>query len=350
MEIYLPIANLSINIFYILILGIVVGFFSGLLGIGGGIILNPALIKMGIPPIVTVGTSISQMVGATISGFLAHLRLKNIDLRMGWMMVVSGFIGGGIGVILAKYLEELGHFRAVVLSFYAFYLGFIGITMLIDFFTHKEKKSGSFLIKKLKNLPFQVEFQFTKTSILVPVGIGFISGFLAAIMGVGGGFVVIPALMYLANFPVNKAVGMSLFQMIFITSFLTYFHATVNFGVDVILSLLLMAGSSFGAVFGAAVGQKINKKYTKLILALLVSVVSILSFYQLFFEKAKEKVELNISKNIISDFALNHPSEYAIAVIIISLIAGIIISTITHRLKLLIEIYLEKQKIKKESH
>ncbi len=350
MEIYLPIANLSINIFYILILGIVVGFFSGLLGIGGGIILNPALIKMGIPPIVTVGTSISQMVGATVSGFLAHLKLKNIDLKMGWIMVVSGFVGGGLGVILSKYLEEMGHFRTVVLSFYAFYLGFTGITMLIDFFTHKEKKKESFLIKKLKNLPFQVQFQFTKTSLFVPIGIGFVSGFLAAIMGVGGGFVVIPALMYLANFPVNKAVGMSLFQMIFITSFLTYFHATVNFGVDIILSLLLMAGSSFGAVFGAAVGQNINKKYTKLILAVLVSVVSVLSFYQLFFEKGREKAELNISHNIISDFAVNHPSMYAIGVIIISLIAGIIISTITHRLKVLIEIYLEKQKIKKESH
>ena len=349
MEVYLPIADLNINIFYILLLGIVVGFFSGLLGIGGGIILNPALIKMGIPPIVTVGTSISQMVGATISGFLSHLRLKNIDLKMGWIMVVSGFLGGGLGVILANYLEKLGHFRVVVLSFYAFYLGFVGITMFIDVVRDKEKKSESFIIKRLKNLPFQKEFRFTKTSIFVPVGIGFISGLLAAIMGVGGGFIVIPALIYLADFQVHRAVGMSLFQMVFITSFLTYFHATVNFGVDIVLSLILMAGSSFGAVFGAAVGQNINKRYTKLILSLLVSVVSLLSFYQLFFEKGRDKAELKISENIISNFAVHHPSEYAVSVIVVSLIAGLIISTITYRLKLLVEIYFEKQKVKKEN-
>ncbi len=348
MEIYLPIAGIYINIFYIIALGLVVGFFSGMLGIGGGIILNPVLIKLGVPPIVTVGSSIAQMVGATVSGFISHLKLKNIDLKMGWIMVFSGFFGGGIGVILAKYLEELGHFKEVVLSFYTFYLGFTGITMLVDFLKHKKKeKKESKLTIFIKNLPLKMKFQFTEVSIFVPVGIGFTAGFLAAIMGVGGGFVIIPALIYLANFPVNKAIGMSLFQMIFVTSFLTYFHATVNMGVDIVLALILMIGSSFGAVFGAAVGQMIKKEYTKLILALLVLTVSVISFYQLFFEKKSPKPEMSISHNLISDFAVNHPSLYAVSVIIVSLVVGTIISMVTHRLKVLIEIYLEKRKFSK---
>lgn len=348
MDIYLPIAGVYINIFYIIALGLVVGFFSGMLGIGGGIILNPVLIKLGIPPIVTVGSSIAQMIGATVSGFISHLKLKNIDLKIGWIMVFSGFLGGGIGVVLTKYLEELGYFREVVLSFYTFYLGFTGITMLIDFLKRNQKKEEeSKLTTLLKNLPLKKQFQFTEVSVFIPVGIGFVAGFLAAIMGVGGGFVIIPALIYLANFPVNKAIGMSLFQMIFVTSFLTYFHATVNMGVDVILTLILMIGSSFGAVFGAAIGQMIKKEYTKLILALLVLTVSVISFYQLFFEKKSSKPEFSVSHNFISDFALNHPSLYAVFVIIVSLIVGTIISMITHKLKILIEIYLEKEKLNK---
>ncbi len=344
MEIYLPVANVEVNILAIILLGLVVGFLSGLLGIGGGIILNPALIKLGVPPIVTVGTSVAQMVGATVSGFLSHLKLKNIDLKMGWIMVLSGFIGGGFGVILAKFLEDAGHFRSFVLSLYTFYLGFTGITMFIDVLKKKEKENKE---SKLKNfidgLPFKKQFQFSEISVLVPAGIGAFAGFLAAVMGVGGGFVIIPALMYLAGFPVQKAVGMSLFQMIFVTSFLTYFHGTVNHGVDIILALILMAGSSFGAVFGAAVGHRIKKDYIKIIMASLVSIVAVMSFYQLFFEKPEPKPPISEVDNIISQFAFNHPSLYSISVIVISLIAGFIISSIAHRLKVLLEIYLEKK-------
>ncbi len=344
MEIYLPVANVEVNLLAIIALGLIVGFLSGLLGIGGGIILNPALIKLGIPPIVTVGTSVAQMVGATVSGFLSHLKLKNIDLKMGWMMVISGFFGGGLGVALAKILEDAGYFRTFVLSLYTFYLGFTGITMFIDVLSKKEKEKKEGKISKfIKSLPFKRKFQFSEISILVPVGIGAFAGFLAAVMGVGGGFVIIPALIYLAGFPVQKAVGMSLFQMIFVTSFLTYFHGTVNHGVDILLALILMAGSSFGAVFGAAVGQKLKKEFVKFIMASLVSVVAVMSFYQLFFEKPKPKPPIDVTDNPISQFAFNHPEIYSISVIVISLIAGFIISSIAHRLKVLIEIYLEKK-------
>ena len=349
MEIYLPVADVTVNIFVIIALGVVVGFFSGLLGIGGGIILNPALIKLGIPPIVTVGTSVAQMVGATVSGFLAHLKLKNIDIKLGIVMILSGFVGGGFGVFLAKILEEAGYFRTFVLSFYAFYLAFTGITMFIDVLRKKrEEKKKSAFVRFLENLPFKYHFEFGKFSILIPIFIGLISGFLAAVMGVGGGFVVIPALIYLAGLPVHRAVGMSLFQMIFITSFLTYFHGTVNYGVDIVLALILLAGSSFGAVFGSAVGQKINKNITKFIMASLVSAVSIMSFYQLFFEKGKKKEAFHAVHNAISDFAHNHPEIYSLSVIVVSLIAGTIISMLTHRLKVLIEIYIEKFQHRKQ--
>jgi len=343
MEIYLPIANMYVNVLVILGLGLVVGFLSGLLGIGGGIILNPALIKLGVPPIVTVGTSVAQMVGATVSGFLAHLRLKNIDMKMGIVLIIGGFIGGGIGIILTKILEEAGHFKTFVLSLYAFYLGFTGITMFRDILIKKKKEKKSNLDKLIQRLPLTMEFQFTKISLLVPLGIGFISGFLAAVMGVGGGFVVIPALMYLVKYPVEKAVGLSLFQMIFITAYLTFFHTIVNHNVDIILAILLMVGSSFGAVFGAAVGQKIDRNITKLIMALLVTSVSIMSFYQLFFEKGKGKPPVEPPPhNPIADLAYNHPVLYAVLVIILSLILGFIISVVTHRLKLLLELKFKK--------
>ncbi|NPA51461.1 MAG: sulfite exporter TauE/SafE family protein [Aquificae bacterium] len=344
MEILLPIAGVKVNIFVILSLGIFVGFLSGLLGIGGGIILNPALIKLGIPPIVTVGTSISQMVGATVSGFLAHLKLKNIDIKLGIYMVIAGFIGGGIGVYLTKVLEDAGMFREVLLSLYSFYLGFTGLTMLIDVIKGKREKKGSKLLKLLENLPFKVSFESGTISVFIPIGIGFIAGFLAAVMGVGGGFVIIPALIYLAGFPVHKAVGMSLFQMIFVTSFLTYFHATINFGVDIVLSLLLMFGSSFGAVFGAAFGQKIKKEYTKFILAVIVTSVALLSMYQLFFEKGNEKKvdTMVLLDNPIAKFAYENPSLYAILTIFVSIVFGTIISILTHRLKVLVEIKLER--------
>ncbi len=347
MEIYLPVADVKVNIFILLALGLVVGFFSGLLGIGGGIILNPTLIKLGVPPIVTVGTSVAQMVGATVSGFLAHLRLKNIDIKLGLVLIFSGFFGGGFGVFLVKILEEAGHFRTFVLSFYAFYLAFTGITMFLDVFKKEKKEKKGRSRRIVHNLPLKYRFEFGEFSILIPVFIGIISGFLAAVMGVGGGFVVIPALIYLAGLPVNRAVGMSLFQMIFITAFLTYFHGTVNHGVDIILALILMAGSSFGAVFGSAVGQRINKDITKIIMASLVSVVSVLSFYQLFFEKHKPKYVLKSVHNLISDFSYNHPEIYSISVIVVSLIAGTIISMVAHRFKMLIEIYLEKWRLKR---
>ncbi|SNZ03518.1 hypothetical protein SAMN06265182_0400 [Persephonella hydrogeniphila] len=347
MDIYLPVADVSVNIFVLLGLGLVVGFFSGLLGIGGGIILNPTLIKLGIPPIVTVGTSVAQMVGATVSGFFAHLKLKNVDLKLGVVLVLSGFFGGGFGVLLSKILEEAGHFRTFVLSFYAFYLAFTGITMFIDVIKKKKEHKKGNLKNFLNALPLKYRFEFGEFSVLIPIFVGTVSGFLAAVMGVGGGFVVIPALMYLAGLPVNKAVGMSLFQMIFITAFLTYFHGTVNYGVDIILALILMAGSSFGAVFGSAFGQKLNKNITKIIMASLVSIVSVLSFYQLFFEKEKEKETIKEVHNLISDFAHNHPSVYSITVIVVSLIAGTIISMIAHRLKVLIEIYMEKRRFYK---
>ncbi len=342
MEIYLPIADMYVNIFVILGLGLIVGFLSGLLGIGGGIILNPALIKLGVPPIVTVGTSVAQMVGATVSGFLAHLRLKNIDIKMGIVLIIGGFIGGGIGIILTKFLEEAGHFKTFVLALYAFYLGFTGITMFKDILVKKKEEKKSNLDKVIQKLPFRMQFQFTEISVLVPLGIGFISGFLAAVMGVGGGFVVIPALMYLVKYPVEKAVGLSLFQMIFITAYLSFFHSIVNHGVDIVLAILLMVGSSFGAVFGAAVGQKIDKNITKLIMATLVSAVSLMSFYQLFFEKSKEKPPIEVNHNLIADFAFNYPVLYAISVIILSLVLGFIISTITHRLKLFLELAFRK--------
>lgn len=343
MEIYLPLANVYINPLVIIILGVVVGILSGMLGIGGGIILNPALIKLGIPPIVTVGTSISQMIGASVSGFFTHWKLKNIDLKMGIFIVVFGVIGGTLGTIISHILEKAGHFREAVLTIYTVYLFILGSLILIDALKKKKENEEGKLKKFADKLPFKIKFQIGDVSLLVPAFVGISSGLLASMLGIGGGNITTPALMYFANYQPQKAVALSIFQMMFVTIFLTYFHSTINHNVDIILSFILLLGSSFGAVFGAYIGQKLGRDKLKGFLAILMIAVGFTTFYELVFGKEKAKAIITISNNIITKFALENPSLYAILVIVISLIAGIIISAFAHRLRTFILIIMEKK-------
>jgi uncharacterized membrane protein YfcA len=269
MEILLPIAHTEINVIEVLILGIVVGVLSGMLGIGGGIILNPILIKMGIPSVVVVGTSISQMIGASLSGFLNYLKAGKVDIKMGKYVVIYGVIGGFIGVLLINYLKQSGDVKRFILLVYTVYLFLLGSFIFYESFKNKEKhehKTPEFI----KNLPLKKDFNVGQVSLIVPAGIGLLSGFLAAVMGIGGGNLVVPALMYLAGYDVVSAIAISVFQMVFITSFLSFLHSYFNHSVDIILGLILLIGSSFGAVFGSIIGQKINRFYLKVFLAVLM--------------------------------------------------------------------------------
>ncbi len=331
MEILLPIAHTEINVIEVLILGIVVGVLSGMLGGGGGVILNPILIKIGIPSVVVVGTSISQMIGASLSGFLNYLKAGKVDTKMGKYVVIYGVIGGFIGVLLIKYLKQSGDVKRFILLVYTVYLFLFGSFIFYESFKNKEKHEHK-VPEFIKNLPLKKDFNVGQVSLIVPAGIGLLSGFLAAVMGIGGGNLVVPALMYLAGYDVVSAIAISVFQMVFITSFLSFLHSYFNHGVDIILGLILLIGSSFGAVFGSILGQKINRFYLKVFLAVLMLIVATYSLKQFLSTKQKEIFNL-FSDNLFANLLTNYPLVYSILVIVISLVVGYIVSIITMRIK-----------------
>jgi hypothetical protein len=331
MEILLPIAHTEINVIEVLILGIVVGVLSGMLGIGGGIILNPILIKMGVPSVVVVGTSISQMIGASLSGFLNYLKAGKVDTKMGKYVVIYGVIGGFIGVLLINYLKQSGDVKRFILLVYTVYLFLLGSFIFYESFKNKEKHEYK-VPEFIKNLPLKKDFNVGQVSLIVPAGIGLLSGFLAAVMGIGGGNLVVPALMYLVGYDVVSAIAISVFQMVFITSFLSFLHSYFNHGVDIILGLILLIGSSFGAVFGSILGQKINRFYLKVFLAVLMLIVAAYSLKQFLSTKQKEIFSL-VSDNFFANLLTSYPIAYSILIIVISLVVGYIISIITMRIK-----------------
>lgn len=345
MEIFLPIANISVNPFEIILIGFWVGVLSGMLGIGGGIIVNPLLIKLGVPSVIVVGTSISQIIGASLSGFLTYLKSKLVDVKMGLSIVFFGIFGGFLGVFVINYFKHMGNVRNFVLTIYVFYLFVMGTLILLE--TIKNKDRGKHEDGKLKRLcdrlPFKVRFKVGEISILVPAIIGTLAGLLSSIMGIGGGNLVTPALMYLAGYSIQMAVAISIFQMIFVASFLTFFHSIFNHGVDIILGLLLLTGSSFGAVFGALIGQKMKKEYLKLILVFIMLTVAIYSTIQLF-ENRKEVYGHALSENYISKLLFEHEYIYSFLVVLLSLTIGFLISIVAFRLRSFLVIILGKGK------
>ncbi len=332
MDILLPISNVEINVFFILLLGFFVGILSGMIGIGGGIILNPVLIKLGIPSVIVVGTSVSQMIGASLSGFLSYLKSGTVDLKMGKYIVGFSFIGGFLGVLLINILKSSGDVKSFILMVYVVYLILVGSFIFYESIKNIKEDRCCKFYDKLKNLPFQTDFQIGKVSIIIPAFIGFISGFLASIMGIGGGNLVVPALMYLAGYNIVSAVSISVFQMVFITSFLAFLHSYVNHGVDIVLGLLLLIGSSFGAVFGSLIGQKIDRFYIKILLSFLMIFVALFSLYQLLTNKEKEDFIIE-SNNFLSTLILQNTLLYSTLVVVLSLFFGYIMSMIALKLK-----------------
>lgn len=341
MDIYLPIANIYVNPFEVVLLGFVVGVLSGMLGIGGGIILNPVLIKLGVPSVVVVGTSISQIIGASLSGFLTYLRSKMVDVKMGMYIVAFGLVGGSVGVFIINHFKHLGRVREFVLSVYVVYLFLLGSFILIETLKNRGKEGEGKIKKWCEKLPLKENFNVGKVSILVPAFIGLLSGLLAAIMGIGGGNLVTPALMYLAGYQVQMAVAISVFQMVFISSFLSFFHSLYNHGVDIVLGLLLLVGSSFGAVFGAIIGQRVGKDKLKLMLVFLMISVAFYSLFQLL-EGKTEFHKVVISNNIVSGLLLDHPYIYSFLVVILSLVLGFLISKIAFFMKARLETFVKK--------
>ena len=300
MQIYLPIAEITINILLILSLGFITGILSGMFGIGGGFIATPLLIFMGIPPLVAVSTSANQITASSIAGLMSHAKQRNVDFKMGSVLIFGGIFGSIIGIVIFRFLQSLGQTDVFISIIYVIFLGFIGFAMAIDNIKtilkekyeietrNKRKKTKSFIkfSKKLNKLPFKVYFPKSNVeiSIIIPIIIGIFAGSLVSLMGIGGGFIIIPAMIYILKMPHRVITGTSLFQIVFIAIGVTMMQSIVNNTVDVILASIMIIGSVIGVQFGIRKAQNMDSDSLKLLLAIMILLVCFKMFSQLFLE------------------------------------------------------------------
>lgn len=313
MEIFLPVANMSVNVFVIVGLGALVGLMSGMFGVGGGFLLTPLLMMYGIPPAVAVASDSTQIVAGSASGAYAHKKLGNVDMKLGLLLLAGGISGGTVGVQIVKILRSLGNFEFFVKLVYVVVLGVVGGLMLreslvairnlwlrqakhetiqelqerqelkdlaplldqIDREITAEPEKQSFWQRVAASLPFQADFKRAgmRTSILFPFALGLIVGILAAIMGVGGGFIMVPSMIYILGMRTVIAVGTDLFQIVFTSTNVAFQQAWQNHTVDIMLVILLFTGSTIGAQFGARIGTRIKGPHLRLILSVIVLAV-----------------------------------------------------------------------------
>jgi uncharacterized membrane protein YfcA len=289
-DIYLPIAEVSENVFVLLLLGGGVGFLSGLFGVGGGFLTTPLLIFIGIPPAIAVATGANQTLAASVSGTLSHWRKGNVDLKMGAVLVVGGLIGSVFGVWLFKLLRSLGQLELTISILYVIMLGSLGFLMVIESARSWIRRrnvagAGRKLHQHtwLHGLPFKMRFAKSRlyVSALLPLGLGVFVGIMSAIMGVGGGFIMVPAMIYLLGMPTIVVVGTSLFQIIFVTTSVTFLQAVQNQTVDLVLALILLVGGVIGAEMGSRVSTRLMGEQLRALLGLLILIVGLKMFTDL---------------------------------------------------------------------
>lgn len=282
MQIYLPIAEVSVNAFLLLGLGGLVGVLSGMFGVGGGFLMTPLLFFIGIPPAVAVATEANQIVASSFSGVLAHFRRQTVDIKMGLVLQAGGLVGAALGVVVFNYLKAQGQVDLLVMLCYVVFLGVVGTLMFIESLNAiwKAKKSGGAPAPRRQRnwihaLPFKVRFRTSGLyiSVIPPILVGVCVGILAAIMGVGGGFIMVPAMIYILGMPTKVVIGTSLFQIITVTAFTTMLHATTNYTVDIVLAVLLLIGGVIGAQIGTRIGVYMKAEQLRILLALMVMIV-----------------------------------------------------------------------------
>jgi uncharacterized membrane protein YfcA len=280
MHIYLPIADISVNILLLVGLGAAVGFLSGLFGVGGGFLLTPLLFLIGVPPAIAVGTQANQILASSVSGMLAHWRRKTLDMKMGVVLLCGGLTGSAGGIFLFGYLRRVGQIDLVVQLAYVILLGTVGALMLqesLRAILRRKKVSSAKLHHHtwIHGLPFKVRFRQSRLyiSVLPVIAVGFFVGVLTAIMGVGGGFLMVPAMIYLIGMPTKTVIGTSLFQITFVAAFVTMMQAVNNQTVDIFLALTLIPGGVVGAQIGSRFGGRLRAEELRALLALLVLVV-----------------------------------------------------------------------------
>jgi len=283
MNIYLPIAELSVNIFIILSLGGAVGFLSGMLGLGGGFLMTPLLMFIGIPPNIAVATSANQIVAASVSGALSHWRQGLVDVKMGMYLLLGGLFGSFTGIWIFKLLSNAGQIETFLAIVYFILLFSIGTLMLIESSQVIRDRIRKRTVKRklhyhnwAHRLPFKVRFYSSNLyiSVIPPIIIGYFIGILSATMGIGGSFILIPSMIYFLGMPTSKVIGTSLFQIIFITAFVTLLHATSTFAVDAVLAFSLILSSVIGAQLGVMFTNKFRGEELRALLAIIVLTVA----------------------------------------------------------------------------
>ena len=280
MHIYLPIAEVSVNALLLLGLGGIVGLMSGMFGVGGGFLITPLLFFIGIPPTIAVATGANQVVASSVSGVLAQFRRKAVDVPMGMVLLAGGIVGSGAGIWVFSWLKARGQVDLFVQISYVLFLGLIGLMMFQESLRAilRNRRSGPMTVRRAHvhtwahRLPLKMKFRASGLyiSVLPPAVAGAMVGFLSAIMGVGGGFIMVPIMIYLLGMPTRVVVGTSLFQIIFVSAFTTMMHALTSQTVDVVLAFLLILGGVIGAQFGARIGLRLRAEQLRILLALLV--------------------------------------------------------------------------------
>ena len=349
MEVFLPIAEVQINVALILVVSFVIGFLSGLFGVGGGFLMTPFLIFMGIPPAYAVANEANNILASSSSGALTHWFKKTLDIKIGWLIIAGGLIGTFLGITTFSYFKGIGKIDLIIALSYMYVLAIIGSFMLRDGILEIDRIKKKVIIKKklhthywIHGLPFRMRFKTSQIyeSALVPFILGIIVGFVAAIMGVGGAFLMVPAMIYLIGMPTKLVPGTSLFVTIFVTAFVTISHAFTYNTIDLYLVLILITGSIMGVHSGQKIGQKLKGSELKTLLALLMISVGLLMAYETFFKTGSASIrfptntvaEISNFGNTIFNLSDKHPILYGISSIFIALAAGVLVSYIRRQI------------------
>ena len=340
MEYFLPIAEVYVNIPLIFILSLVVGVLSGLFGVGGGFLMTPFLIFLGIPPTYAVANEANNILGTSISGSTTHYLKGTLDYKMGLMIVVGGAIGTILGIITFSYFKDIGKINIVISLAYMYILAIIGTIMLVQGLSEIDRARKKILIKSklhshywIHGLPFRMRFKKSKLyeSIFTPIIIGLLVGYLAAIMGIGGAFILVPAMIYIIGMPTKLIPGTSLFVTIFVSAIVTVLHAFHYGSIDLMLVMVLILGSILGVQIGQKLGEKVDSSQFKTILAALLLLVGIAIAYDAFFAEKSLRImsesngvqSLSPFAKFIKDISINVPILYGIFSIALALILGV---------------------------
>ena len=340
MEYFLPIAEVYVNLPLIFILSLVVGVLSGLFGVGGGFLMTPFLIFLGVPPAYAVPNEANNILGTSISGSTTHYLKGTLDYKMGLMIVIGGVAGTILGIITFSYFKDIGKINIVISLSYMYILAIVGTIMLVQGVTEIDRARRKIIIKKklhshfwIHGLPFRMRFKKSQLyeSAFTPIIIGLVVGFIAAIMGVGGAFILVPAMIYIIGMPTRLIPGTSLFVTIFVSAIVTVLHA-FNYGsIDLALVMILILGSILGVQVGQKLSEKVDSTQFKTILAALLLLVGIAIAYDAFFvEKSIRLVSENSGTQSLSPFAkfikdisVNVPIIYGMISIILALVLGV---------------------------